>query len=129
MMKQVFNFAASFFLSAIFASNSFATTKPFPDMLCVDAEYYWDGPYTIEVNQLNENGQAMVEIYDQSPEGRFVVAKVQVETQTTDAELLLTGEHFELTMSLTDQKKPTRAHVRFSNEYGVLDQDYMCLFY
>lgn len=128
-MNRFFKSAFSAFILAIFVPSALASTKVFPSMLCVDAENYWDGAYTIEVNQLHDNSETFAEIYDQSPEGRFVVAKVQIEKQTTSTELFLIGEKFELRMHLPDTSKPSRAHVKFSNEYGFLDEDYMCLFF
>lgn len=106
-----------------------ASSHHFPAMICVDAQEYWDGQYSVEVSEMNADGEGFAEIFDQSSEGRFSVAKVQVEKQMTSTEMFFVGPNFELKMGLPDAKKPNRAHVKFSNEYGFLDDDYVCLMF
>lgn len=113
----------------VFSPLGFAFSNNFPAMICVDAQEHWDGEYSIEVSEMNADGEGFVEIFDQSPEGRFSVAKVHVEKQMSSTEMFFVGPNFELKMGLPDAKKPNRAHVKFSNEYGFLDDDYVCLMF
>lgn len=106
-----------------FAVQAFAKM---PDIYCVDANEYWDGAYTIEI----DSSQALASIYAQLEEGRKLIASVPVEKTQTQSQLVYAGKDFNLSIEL-NQPTSTKAYpaqMTFKYPEHHLQEKYVCAF-
>jgi len=125
-------FIKSSILTVAFTPVSlFAFTDNLPAILCVDAQEYWDGNFTIEVSKENSMGDIFASVYDQSPEGRFLISNTKVTKQEVKDKLVFTGSKFRLEMESTPSHNAQSyvAEIQFKYEDSIQHGVYLCLVY